>query len=244
VRVRVGSAMPAALGRMVDRVIGVGALIDALPGTLAAGADDPMLPGAGAERPLVVVPACGPRPPTPWARALVAAADVVVLLDAVEANDLGDSLGDRPVLAAGLAAPAEAADAEGLDQGESPPSELAAAWRAGRDPGRGGPGVAWVGGRGATALAEALEAWAAGRAVVALPGTPHHDLLRRGRVLRADTILEALEATRFLRANPPLARSLGTRGRETARALPSAADVAMALAEGAELARQSREAVP
>jgi hypothetical protein len=236
--------MPGALGRMVERVTGPGALLDALPGTLAAGADDPMLPGADAERPLLVLPACGPRTPTPWGRALVTAADVVVLLDAVEATDLGDAVGDRPVLVAGLPAPPESADGQGLDPGESPPPELVAAWRADAELGCGGPGVAWVGGRGATALAEALEAWAAGRAVVALPGTPRHDLLRRGRALCADTMLEVLEATRFLRANPPLARALGARGRETARSLPSVADVAAALAEGAELARQSAGAVP
>jgi hypothetical protein len=235
--------MPGALRRMLGRVVGAEPLLGALPGTLAAGADDPFLPGPDAERPLVVVPACGPRPPTSWGLALVASADAVVLLDPVEAHDLRVALSDRPVLVAGLPALPERTDGEGLDRGDSASPELVAAWDAQAERDGRGPGVAWVGGRGASALAEALEAWAAGRAVVALPGTPRHDLLHRGRALRAETILETVEATRFLRANPPLARALGTRGREVARSLLPAAEAARVLAEGAELARQTTGAV-
>lgn len=233
-----GRGLPPALQRVVDRLAGELEAVRA-PGTVAIGADDSLLPGPGATRPLLVVPACGPGEPTPWGRALVAAADAVALLDAREARDLGGALADRPLLVAGMPRPQSRPEGTGVDPGEAP-APLRDAWsRHGADgSGAGGPGVAWVSGRGLAPLAAALEAWAAGRAVIALPGVARHDLLRRGRALHADTHLEVIEATRFLRGAPALARALGARGREVAAAMPPLGAVAGRLREGAELARQ------
>ena len=125
--------------------------------------------------------------------------------------------GQPPALGRGAGVPPDAAEGRGLFPGDDPGSDLVAAWREYGQPWSGGPGVAWVGGRGATAAAEALEAWAAGRAVVTLPGTPSHDLLRQGGALRTETILEVIEATTYLMSTPALARVLGTRGRQVAQ---------------------------
>lgn len=236
-RIRVGEGLPPSLGRMIDRVVTALGPGGSSPGTLAIGIDDPMLPGPDAERPLAVVPAAGARP-APWGRALAASADAVILLDPSEAHGLGDALDGRPVLVAGLVRPEPSPAACGLDAGTAP-RDL---WQAARDEGlagREGAGVAWISGGGLEPVTDALEAWAAGRAVVVLPGTDMHELLRSGHVLRPRTGAEVLEATRFLRDNPPLAQALGARGRRTAAGLPSARRVALRLLEGAELARQS-----
>ena len=82
-----------------------------------------------------------------------------------------------------------------------------------------------------------------GRAVVALPQTDDHELLRRGRALRAHSVAEAVEATCFLLGNPPLAQTLGARGRLVASRLPSPGQVTLRMLEGVELARQSAAAV-
>jgi hypothetical protein len=226
---------------MVERLGGELAATGAAEGTVAIGADDSLLPGADAARPLLVVPACGPGPPTPWGAALVRTADAVALLDAIEVRDLRAAIAGRPLMVAGLPAPKPREPGHGLDPGAAPEG-LREAWeRHGRAPAPTHPGVAWVSGRGLAPLAEALEAWAAGRAVVALPDVPRHDLLRRGRALYAASPLEVVEATRFLLGAPALAQALGARGREVAAGLPSAPEVALRLLEGAELARQSAE---
>jgi hypothetical protein len=217
-----------------------------LEGTVAIGVDDSRLPGADVTRPLVVAPACGPGAPTPWGSALVRAADAVVLLDPIEARDLRPSLDGRPVVVAALPAPALRAPVRGVDTGGGD-TLLGDAWAraaGGGDPEvLDGPGVAWVGGRGLAPLAAALEAWAAGMAVVALPDVRRHDLLRAGRALHATTRLEVLEATRFLLRAPALAAALGARGREVAAALPGPRAVAMAVLEAVELGRQAAESV-
>ena len=100
----------------------------------------------------------------------------------------------------------------------------------------GGPGIAWVGGGPAAALPAAVEAWAEGRAVVALPGTTPHRLLRDGGALSARTTLEAVEATRYLCENRPLARALARRGRRVASALDDLELVAGRLAEAIVMA--------
>ena len=237
--------MAGALGRAVGRALD--SLEDLGPtglGTLVAGAEDPLLPGSDAERPLVVVPALGPGHPSPWATALVAAADAVILLDVCEATDLDEALEQRLVVVAGLPAPPPTTEGRGLYQGDAAGPGLVAAWREHGSGGSEGPGVAWAGGRGASALAEALEAWAAGCAVVALPGTPRHALLREGGVLHAETVAEVVEATGYLLSNPPLVRVIGGRGRLLAARQPSAREVALRMLEGAEVARQSWAATP
>jgi hypothetical protein len=240
-----GRAIHEALGRVVDRVLdATPELAASASGTLVVGTEDPLIPGADAEAPLVVVPALGPRRTSSWAAALVAEGDAVVLLDACEIADLPEALTDRPVLVAGLPAPRGEPDGCGVDVGTAASPELAAALRDRTGDVARGPGVAWVGGRGASPLAAALEAWAAGRAVVSLPGTPAHEFLGRGGALRAETDLEALEATAFLTENAPLARALGRRGRTVASAQPSAREVGLRFLEGAELARASLAAAP
>ncbi len=240
-RIHVAGSLAPATARMMDRVVAaIGPAGDALEGTLVVGADDAMVPGADVLRPLAVVPARGPGRPTPWGAALVAAADAVILLDPTEAHAFPAALEDRAIIVAGLAAPrAREAGDGGLDDGGAP-DDVRAAWRRHGPPAaRGGPGVAWVWGRGVAPLTAALDAWAAGRAVVALPGTDDNELLRRGRALRARSVAEVVEATRFLLENPPVAEALGARGRTVAARLPSARQVALRLIEGMELARQS-----
>lgn len=239
-RVHVSGRLTPATGRMVARVVGaLGPGIDRLDGTVAVGADDPMVPGSDVRRPLAVVPARGPDRQTPWGAALVATADAVILLDPSEAHAFPEALRDRPVVVAGLAAPGPLPDGAGLDAGDAP-DEVVRAWRREAPPvSHPGAAVAWVWGRGIAPLTAALEAWAAGRAVVVLPRTDDHELLRRGRALRAHSVAEAVEATRFLLDNPPVAQALGARGRAVAGRLPSAGQVAVRVLEGLELARQS-----
>jgi hypothetical protein len=239
VSVHVGRGLPRALQRMVDRLAAELEATGAGEGTVAIAVDDSLLPGADSTRPLLVVPVCGPGRPTPWGEALVRAADAVALLDAVEARGLHTAIRERPLMVAGLPAPEPREPGVGIDPGTAP-NAMREAWRRlGDEHAAARAGVAWISGRGLGPLAEALEAWAAGQAVVALPDVPRHDLLRRGRALHASSPLEAIEATRFLLGTPALAQALGARGREVAAALPSARRVALRLLEGAELARQS-----
>lgn len=240
-----GRTLDGALGRAVGRALDeLEALELADRFTLAAGADDPLLPGPDAVRPLVVVPALGPGRPTPWALALIEAADAVVVLDPVEAVALGDAVQGRPVIAAGLPRPPAAPEGGGLQVGEVAGPALLAAWRLHGEEPPGAAGVAWVGGEGASPLAQAMEAWAAGRAVVTLPGAPRHELLRRGGALRAESVAEVLEATGYLLRNAALARVLGQRGRQVVRRRPAPREVAWAMVEALEVARQSRAGVP
>ena len=239
-RIHLAQGLAPATGRMVGRIVeALGPGVAGVEGTLVVGADDPMVPEADVQRPLAVIPARGPSRPTPWGAALVAAADAVILLDPCEAHDFREPLRDRPVVVAGLAASGRLPDGAGLDQGDAP-DEVLRAWRRETPPAPApGAAVAWVWGRGVAPLSAALEAWAAGRAVVVLPQTDDHELLRRGRALRAHSVAEAVEATRFLLANPPVAQALGVRGRTVASRLPSARQVALRVLEGMELARQS-----
>ena len=235
-RIGIGRGLGPSVERMASRITAeLGPGIDAVPGTLAIGVDDPMLPGADARRPLAVIPAVGPRV-TAWGEALVAAADAVILFDPGEAQSLAGALVGRAVTLAGLAAPRLRAPAPGFDPGDAP-EDLRRAME-GRETLE-GAGIAWVSGRGLARLTDALEAWAAGRAVVVLPGTDDHEIFRRGRALRPRSGAEAVEATRFLMDNPALAQALGARGRHLAASLPSPRQVALRVLEGVELARQS-----
>jgi hypothetical protein len=240
VKIQIARGLTPQMNLMIGGLVAeLGAGIEALPGTLVIGVDDPTVPTADVERPLAVMPAYGPGRTTPWGAALVAAADAVILFDACEVHPYSDALADRSVVICGLARPAPAATDSGLDMG-SAPQEVRRAWLH-ESPGgtRPNAGVAWVCGRGVAPLAAALEGWRAGRAVVALPQTDDHDLLRRGQALRAQSVAEAVEATRFLLENPPLAQAQGARGRTVAAQMPSRRQVALRVLEGMELARQS-----
>ncbi len=98
------------------------------------------------------------------------------------------------------------------------------------------PGIAWIRGTGAAALIAAAEAWARGRAVIALPGTVDDPLLRRGGALMAQSALEVVEATRLLSGTEPLALSLAHRGRRALAGLPTPEEVAVRLRDAARLA--------
>ena len=243
-RTQVSRHLPPPVGRLLARVIGeLGPAAAAVPGTLAVGADDPMIPEADVVRPLAVMPARGPGRPTPWGAAVVRRG---------RRGDPARSLRGaalrrhprrpRPPGGADCRRPPARPTGAGLDPGDAS-AEVGAAWARERATGASADaGVAWISGRGIAPLAAALEAWAAGRAVVVLPQTDDHELLRRGRALRTHSVAEAMEATRFLFANPPLAQALGQRGREVAQSLPPARRVALRVLEGMELARQSAEA--
>ena len=81
-----------------------------------------------------------------------------------------------------------------------------------------------------------MAAWAAGRAVVALPGTARHGMLREGGALAARTSLEAIEATRLLGSTRPLAQALADRGRRRVARLDELDLVADRVAEAVVLA--------
>ncbi len=98
------------------------------------------------------------------------------------------------------------------------------------------PGVTWVWGVGITPLLDALGAWADGHVVVALPGTASHHVLARGGALMARTVLEAVEATAFVQANPAIANALAVRGARVAAAQPSFDEVCARAAEAVVLA--------
>lgn len=229
---RVGATVPGPLARALRRV---GARLPTARGVVvAAGADDPRLAAALPPGPRVVVPAFGGRAAPPWAAALLGTAAALVLLDPSEAALLPPGI-DRPVVRAALPRPAPATPGRGLDPGGH--EAMAALWRAEVGPlPTGGAAVAWVGGRGAAPLAAAAEAWAAGRAVVALPGTPRHDMLVRGGALLARTSLEALEATRLLTAARPLAAALAGRGARALQGLDPLDEVVRMFAEALVLA--------
>jgi hypothetical protein len=244
VNIQIAKGLTPQMNLMIGRLVAaLGTGIEALPGTLVIGVDDPTVPTADVQRPLAVMPAHGPGRTTPWGAALIAAADTVVLFDTSEVHAYADALADRSVVVAGLPRPEPTATGWGLDV-DGAPEEIRRAWlRESPIQDQPGAGVAWVWGRGVAPLAAALDGWRAGRAVVALPQTDDHDLLRRGQALRAHSVAEAVEATRFLLENPPLAQALGARGRTVAAQMPSARQVALRVLEGIELARQSAMAV-
>ena len=224
--------MPGPLARALGRV---GARLPAVPGVVvAAGADDPRLAADLPSGPRVVVPAIARRRPPPWAGALLGSAAAIVALDPSDTAAMGRRAA-CPVVRAGVPRPEPADRGAGVDPGGH--DGMAAVWRAEVGPlPEGGPGVAWVGGAGAAPVAAAAEAWAAGRAVVALPGTPRHDILRDGGALFARTSLEALEATRLLTAARPLTEALAARGKRALQALETLDEVVRRFAEAIVLA--------
>ncbi|MGD9572522.1 MAG: hypothetical protein AB7V62_11585 [Thermoleophilia bacterium] len=230
-----GDAVPAEIRRVV--ALAEERLDGAAPDVVVAvGADDPSLAGALPAGPRVVVPALASRRPGPWARALLATADVTVLVDPCEAPGLLPLL-DGPVVVTGVPAPPETpAGGPPLDTGRGS-GALRALWEAEgvAPPPGGGAGVSWV--AGPAALAGAAAAWAAGNAVVTLPGAPRHDMLRRGGALRARSSLEVVEATRFLLESRPLAHELARRGRRQMAFLDPVDDVVARFGEALLLAQ-------
>jgi hypothetical protein len=201
---------------------------------VAAGADDPGLASALPPGPRVIVPALSRRPEPPWTAPLLGTAAAIVVLDPSEATVVGANPA-CPIVRAGIPRPASASRERGVDPGGH--AAMESVWRAEVGPlPEDGPGVAWIGGRGAAPVAAAAEAWSAGRAVVALPGTPRHDMLRRGGALFARTSLEALEATRLLTAARPLTEALAARGARALQALDTVDEVAEMFAEAMVLA--------
>ena len=233
----VGTTVPPSLARPLARIAGRLPIADGV--VVVAGIDDPRLPARLPEGPRVVVPAFSTRARPPWAESLLRSADVLVALDASEAAALrGDIV--CPVVVAGLPRPdAAPGPSRGLDPGGH--DAMASLWReeVGAMP-SGGPAVAWVGGPCAAALAAAAEAWAGGRAVVALPHPPRHDMLSRGGALAAHTSLEAIEATMLLCRARPLTQALAARGRRTLSTMKALDEVVAGFAEAVALALETR----
>lgn len=235
--IAIGQTVAPALRRAIERIeVRLAALgVSTLGVAIGAGLDDPGLarrfaPGV----PRVVVPVLDGRRPTPWAQALLRSADAIVVLDAAELRWVPP--GATPVVVAGLPRPERAVGGSGLDPGRAPEA-LIAMWRSevGEVP-TDGPGIAWVGGHGSGALAEAIEAWGGGRAVVMLPGSARHGMLSAGGALSARTGLELIEATRLLCAARPLTMALAERGRRRLSELDPVDLVAERFAEAAVLA--------
>jgi hypothetical protein len=194
---------------------------------LVCGLADPMLPGPHTGD-LVVLAASGPGPAPPWTDALLEASAACAALTDADLPLLGDA-GDGATVV-GLPAPPAAQAENGLSLDEAGPAARRL-WEAevGAIPTE-GPGVTWIVGMGSAPLAAAAEAWAAGRVVVALPGTIDHPLLRRGGALRTRTTLEAVEATELVRRTAPVAWALAERGRRALATLPSPDESARRLA--------------
>lgn len=233
---RVAPALRRAVARVTERLEAHGVSTGADATVVAIGLDDPRLAARLPEGPRVVVPALGGPTLPPWGRALLSTADVVVVLDEVEIPPLAAEI-SAPVVVCGLPRSPVLASRSGLDPGEAPRA-LLELWR--HEPGHGccEPGIAWVAGGGAAGLAAAAEAWASGRAVVALRRVPPHAMLRRGGALRARTSLEALEATRFLCTVQPLRHALLDRGRRVVSRLDALDVVAERFAEAIVLAEE------
>ena len=77
----------------------------------------------------------------------------------------------------------------------------------------------------------AREAWAAGAAVVALPGPAAAELRATGAALVAGTTLEAAEAVALLARTPRLAMALARRGRDLLATLPRVDEAAATVAD-------------
>lgn len=235
-----GSAVPAPARRMIgeieDRLRSWGVLDAAEGVVVAVGADDARLAARAGRGRRVLVPALASRKAPAWSSALLGAARAVVVFDGRELAALPGQPA-APVVVAGLPRAHDARRGEGLDTGCAPP-HLVGLWSslsAERAPGHGGAGVAWVGGGVLGTLCAAREAWAARRAVVVLPGTRRHPMLR-GAALVARTPLEVIEATRYLCENRPLARALADMGYRRASALDAPDEVARRVAEAIVLA--------
>ena len=226
--VRVARTPSAPLARCL---VAIAAALGPAPaaGLLVLGLDDPVLPGPVPlpEGPLTVLAAAGPAGPPRWSDALIAAADAVAVLHPSDLDGLAEGLAGREAAVVGIPRPPLADGiATGLDAGDAPAGiREALATEIGETLAH-GPGIALVWGRGSAPLIAAADAWARGRAVVALPGVADDPLLRRGGALMTRSALEVVEAVRLLASSEPLARSMAQRGRRAIASLPEVAAVA------------------
>lgn len=206
--------------------------------TLHLGCGSPSHPLGGAGTTLLLVPAAGPGPAPAWVMNRIGNAGVVGLLDRSEAIPIRAAYPNAPAVLLGLPRPEQRKRTYGLDPGMAPhPLLVAWAEEIGAIPDR-GAGVTWINGFGAVPVARAALAWAEGRAVVALPGTMRHPVLRSGGVLYTDSPLEVLEATTFLRGAPALVSALASRGRRATASLPMRDTVMGRLREAIALTEQ------
>lgn len=222
------------LARVVDELRRVaGPSLDEV--VVAVGADDPGLARRLPPGPRVVVPVLRGRSPSPFAHALLSTAAATVAIDPGELPGLAGAV-RGPLVVAGIPRPEPGPAAAGIDPGEAGEA-LARLWRSEVGPlPSGGAPVCWV--AGPTALCGAVDAWARGAAVVALPGSAAHAMMRRGGALMSRTSLEALEATRLLHTTRPLARALARRGRREAMRLEPIEVVSGRFAEALVLAAE------
>ena len=230
-----------ALYRCLRRVAGVLAgytVLDA-PGdpVLVLGAEGAELSQEMQTRGFVLVPAIGAQPPTPVARAAVRSATVLAVLDESELVQFPDRVDTVPICLTGLPAPPPAEPGFGLDAAAVDPKVRGLLLREVGHVLPDAPGIRWIGGIGSAPIADALEAWAQGRAIVALPGTPRHRVLVRGGVLFASSALHVIEATRFMLGTSALTRTLAARGGAVAASFPSLETVAGRLLEALLLAQ-------
>ncbi len=231
-----GEGVPGPVRRVIGRVVddlrgGLDRFLDDV--VVAVGADDPGLARRLPPGPRVVVPALRGHAPSPFAAALLATAAVAVAVDPGEAPGLAGVV-RGPLVVTGVPRPEDQPPARGVDPGDLG-GRLAELWEAEIGPlPADGPAVSWVG--GPAALAGAVEAWARGAAVVALPGAPARGMMRRGGAMLSRTSLEALEATRLLHTTRPLARALARRGRREAMLLEPIEVVSGRFAEALVLA--------
>ena len=199
--------------------------------TLAIGCGSPGIPLAPDGGRVLVLPALGPDAPPPWAFHRMARAGAVGLLDRSEALVIRRTQPTTPGVLIGLPRPERQQRTEGVDMGDVP-GRLEMAWAEVQgDLPDDGPGVTWIRGVGVVPVARAVLAWAQGRAVVALPGTMYHPLLRAGGVLQAEGPLDAIEATMFVRRAPALVAALAARGRAASAALPERRQVSLRMEE-------------
>ena len=236
----VGATTPS-LGRCAARLAAIvtawGLFDDESDPIVVFGAETSPLPSAAVRRGFTIVPALGPGPCTRDARRSLTAAGSIALLHPAEAGMISSVLREGETVTLGLPAPRPTDPASGLDLGSLPSSlERLLRDRIGKVP-PDAPGITWVRGFGSAPLSSALEAWAAQRAVIALPQTPREPLLVRGGALFATSPLHAIEATAYLLSSPALTRTLAARGARIAARQPSIEEVASRLAEAIELAR-------
>ena len=233
-----GEGLPGPVRRMLGRIVDdLRRGVDMFPEdvVVAVGADDPGLARRLPPGPRVVVPALRGHAPSPFAAALLATAAATVAIDPGEVPGLVRAV-HGPLVVTGVPRLEDAPAARGVDPGDLG-GRMAELWEAEIGPlPADGPAVCWVG--GPAALAGAVEAWARGAAVIALPGAHAHAIMRRGGAMLSRTSLEVLEATRLLHATRPLQRALARRGRREAMLLEPIHAVSGRFAEALVLAAE------